>query len=323
MSTLVAALNGERLARIDSSSQDNITVRDTDAPVRWIGNRLQSGRWNDILSIFFSEINLAFLNDWVSWACWRFFWKSIQTWESHSLSRRSQVGSQVDLLEGKSIHTLVFLVYKRVYRSILPPSGDRELIWLVLIRSIPDHILRTTSWNLINSKLSHPSRRNRWAISRLWCTSSPRYSLKLRRRQHILIALNLQWRPVRIISVPCVRLRASANESVLSKAFLVDSKFCFIYCFAFRGGYYWASDFLRSKLSKSLCASNARDHWVLVVVVLLIRFQIVFVKPLFDCSHITVALHCLTTLDLLIKLLLVHNLCPIFGHLFPRIELSV
>jgi len=125
------------------------------------------------------------------------------------------------------------------------------------------------------------------------------------------------------MSVPCVSLDTSTNESVLGKTFLMDSKFCFIYYFAFRSCHYWAWNLLRSRFGKLLCACNAGNHWVLIVVVLLICLQIILVQPLFYSSHVAVALHCLPTLDLLIKLLFVHDSGPISGFLFPLFVLSV
>ena len=138
-----------------------------------------------------------------------------------------------------------------------------------------------------------------------------------------MIGLNFQRRPLWVISVPCVTLNTSTNESVLGKTFLMDSKLCFIYCFAFRSCHYWARDLLRSRFGKLLCVCNAGNHRVLIVVVLLICLQIIFVQPLFYSSHVTVALHRLPTLDLLIKLLLIHDSGPISGLLFPLFELSV
>ena len=177
MSTLVTAFNGKRLSGVYSSSQDNITVRYTDASIRRICHRLQSVWWSKILIFWFSKIYLAW--NYVSRTSCNSLWEAILALESHTLDRRRNVnlrGRQVDLLKVNCSQAWVF---NPVYWGIRPHRGQSKLIWLVLIRSTPNKILSSTPRNLMSCRLGQSCCPNWRAFSRLWCCPWARYSLKL------------------------------------------------------------------------------------------------------------------------------------------------
>lgn len=123
--------------------------------------------------------------------------------------------------------------------------------------------------------------------------------------------------------MPCHRVRAFAQDTVLMKSFLLHLYLVFINChWRFSALILWTV-FLWSRVCELLRADRTWHERQIFVVEVFIRDKLVLVHLFLHARHIAIALQCLFTLNLGVKVHLVHHSCLILLFSLVRIILIV